>query len=109
MIQRLDSSKCSTRSSELSEGQTPKIIPLNSQTQSSTKTESVEDGIKEDKKVDIREYIEAQNNLVVAFLIKWIRGTYTKELLGYLMKDFKNQIETDILEKLNNKQQTICN
>ena len=101
MIQRLDSSKGSTRSSELSEDQAPKIIPLNSRTQSSTATESAEDGIKEDKKVDIREYIEAQNNLVVAFLIKWIRGTYTKELLGYLMKDFKNQIETDILEKLN--------
>ena len=101
MIQRLDSSKCSTRNSELPAGQTQKIIPLNSQTQSSTKTESAEDGIKEDKKVDILEYIEAQNNLVVAFLIKWIRGTYTKELFGYLMKDFKNQIETDILEKLN--------
>ena len=103
MIQRLDSSKGSTRSSELPEGQAPKIIPLNSQTQSSTATESIEDGIKEDKKVDILEYIEAQNNLVVAFLIKWIRGTYTKELLGYLMNDFKNQIETDILEKLNKK------
>lgn len=103
MIQRLDSSKGSTRNSELSKGQALKIISLNSQTQSSTKTELVEDESKEDKKVDIREYIEAQNNLVVAFLIKWIRGTYTKELLGYLMKDFKNQIETDILEKLNKK------
>lgn len=102
MIQRLDSSKCSTRSLELPVGQAPKIIPLNSQTQSSTKTESEKDESKEDKKVDIREYIEAQSNLVVSFLIKWVRGTYTKELLRYLMTDFKNQIETDILKKLNN-------
>ena len=98
MIQRLDSSKCSTRSSELPAGQTQKIIPLNSRSKPTNTTNQVED-----KKVDIHEYIEAQNNLVVAFLIKWIRGTYTKELLGYLMKDFKNQIETDILEKLNKK------
>lgn len=98
MIQRLDSSKCSTRSSELPEGQTPKIIPLNSQSKPANTADQVED-----KRVDIHSYVEAQNNLVVAFLIKWIRSTYTKELLGYLMKDFKNQIETDILKKLNKK------
>lgn len=96
MIQRLDSSKCSTQSSELSEGQTQKIISLNSQSKPANTADQVEN-----KKADIFSYIEAQNNLVVASLIKWIRSTYTKELLGFLMSDFKNQIETDILKKLN--------
>ena len=97
MIQRLNSSKCGKRCHvELPEGQAPRIIPLNSRAKQ-----------REEKKVDIADYIDKQINAVVAFLIKWVRNTYTKELLSFLMTDFKNQIETDILKKLNDNK--TCN
>ena len=41
---------------------------------------------------DIKQYIENQNNRVVAFVINWIKTVYTKDLMGWLMNDFKNEL-----------------
>lgn len=82
MYPRLDSSN-DDLTSELQEGQTPKIIPLFKQ----PKEKKQEIGMKEyvDTRCnEVAAYVDIQDNKVVAFVINWIKTTFTKDLLEYL-------------------------
>lgn len=76
---------------QLEEGQEQKIIPLFKE------PEKTEEQKKQEKNLKIiQEYVDNQDNKVVAFIINWIKVN----LIGWLRTEFKKEVETDILTKL---------
>ena len=59
-----------------------------------------EDKPEEPKSLAIRELIEQNCNNVIAFVINWIKKSYTKDLLDYLDHEYKNEIINEITNKL---------
>lgn len=82
---RLDSSQSS--SFVVQENQDQVIIPLHQQPK------------EEPKEISLKEYVDIQDNKVVAFVINWIKTTFTKDLFEYLNKEFKPSILNEIKEK----------
>ena len=88
---RLDSSQGKSSAPVLVEGQEQKIIPLFRVPEKTEEQKKQEESLKA-----IQEYIDNQDNKVVAFVIGWIKSN----LLGWLRTEFKKEVESDILTKL---------
>lgn len=88
---RLDSSQGKSSAPVLVEGQEQKIIPLFKAPEKTEEQKKQEESLKA-----IQEYIDNQDNKVVAFVIGWIKSN----LLGWLRTEFKKEVESDILTKL---------
>lgn len=86
---RLDSSN--GKSSKAVEVSEVTITPLQAET-STTSDQEEDSSEQETGSSDIRQYIEAQNNRVISFIISWIKTNYTKDLLSWIMNDFKREI-----------------
>lgn len=54
----------------------------------------------ENKEMTLAEMIQEQGNRIVAFIINWVKTSYTKDLFEYLHQDFKEQIKEEILNEL---------
>lgn len=54
----------------------------------------------EKKEMTLAEMIQEQGNRIVAFIINWVKTSYTKDLFEYLYQDFKEQIKQEIKNEL---------
>lgn len=53
-----------------------------------------------EKSVTIPELIEQSYNNVIAFIINWIKSSYTRSIYNYLNNEYKQEIIKDIVNEI---------